>query len=99
LGDEGEKAGEELADVGAGGELREFGEEVGGEVFRVVVSRLGCGGDQRRVAETQVGAGVQNGEAAAATVGGEMLTPRSALGFALKGALRFALGKVMIDWS
>jgi hypothetical protein len=44
FGDEGEKAAEELADVGAGGEFGEFGEEVGGEVFRVVVIWLGCSG-------------------------------------------------------
>jgi hypothetical protein len=39
FGDEGEEASEELADVDAGGEFGEFGEEVGGEVFRVVVLR------------------------------------------------------------
>jgi len=99
FGDEGEEAAEELADVDAGGEFGEFGEfgeEVGGEVFRVVLRGLALGGDQRRVAETQVGAGVQNGETAAATIGGEMPTPRSALGFALNRALRFVLGRGMI---
>jgi len=52
FGDEGEKAAEELADVGAGGELGEFGEEVGGEVFRVVVDghRNGDGETVGRVA-------------------------------------------------
>src|ERR1700682_3821727 len=48
------------------------GGEVGGEVFGVVVWRLGGGGDQGGVAETEVGAGIQNGETATATVGGEM---------------------------
>jgi hypothetical protein len=43
FGDEGEKAAEELADVDAGGELGEFGEEVGGKVFRVVVEWDGSG--------------------------------------------------------
>jgi hypothetical protein len=43
FGDEGEEAAEELADVGAGGELGEFGEEVGGEVFRVVLEWDGSG--------------------------------------------------------
>lgn len=37
MGDKGEEAGEELADVDAGGEFGEFGEEIGGEVFLVVV--------------------------------------------------------------
>jgi hypothetical protein len=41
FGDEGEEAAEELADVDAGGELGEFGEEVGGEVFRVVLEKGG----------------------------------------------------------
>jgi len=72
FGDEGEEAGEELADVGAGGELRKFGEKVGGEVFRVVLWRLGRGGVQRGMAETKVRAGVEHGETAAGTVGGEM---------------------------
>jgi len=71
LGDESKEAGEELADVRAGGELGEFGEKVGGEVFRVVLWLL-SGGDQGGVAETEVRAGVENGETAAGTVGGEM---------------------------
>ena len=72
FGDEGEEAGEELADVGAGGELGEFGEEVGGEVFRIVLWRLGHGGDQGGMAETKMRTGVEDGETAAGTVGGEM---------------------------
>jgi hypothetical protein len=40
FGYEEEKAGEELADVGAGGEFGEFGEKVGGEVFGVIELRL-----------------------------------------------------------
>jgi hypothetical protein len=44
FGDEGEEAAEKLADVDAGGEFGEFGEEVGGEVFRVVVLWMGCRG-------------------------------------------------------
>ena len=43
FGDEGEKAAEELADVDAGGEFGEFGEEVGGEIFRVVMLGPGRG--------------------------------------------------------
>jgi hypothetical protein len=60
FGDENEESSEELADVGSGGELGEFGEKLGGEVFVVVLRRLGIGGD-RSVAETEMGAGVQDG--------------------------------------
>jgi len=72
FGYESEEAGEELPDVRAGGELGEFREEVGGEVFGVVVRRLGDGGDQGGVTETEIGAGIQNSKTATATVGGEM---------------------------
>ncbi len=41
FGDEDEEAGEKLVDVEAGAELGEFGEEFGGEVFRVVLDRHG----------------------------------------------------------
>jgi hypothetical protein len=84
FGDEDEESGEELADVGSGGELREFGEEFGGEVGEVVLRRGGDGNDLS-VTETKVGAGVQDGETAAGTVGGEMAAPG--------GTLRYALGK------
>ena len=67
-----EEAGEELPDVRAGGELGEFGEKVGGEVFRVVLQGLGRGGDQGGMAETEIGASIQNSKTARATVGGEM---------------------------
>jgi hypothetical protein len=43
FGDEGELAGEELADVRTGGELGEFGEKVSGEVFRVGLDWKGNG--------------------------------------------------------
>jgi hypothetical protein len=41
-------------------------------------------------------ASVEDGEAAAGAVGGEMAAPRSVLGFALNFALRFVLGRGMI---
>jgi hypothetical protein len=94
FGDEGEEAAEELADVDAGGELGEFGEEVGGEVFRIIVSRLSR--DQGGVPETKVRAGVEDRETAASAVGSEMAATRSALGFALNCAFRFVLSRGMI---
>jgi len=74
FGDEKEEAGEELVDVDGGVELElgELGEKVGGEVFRVILWRLGRGRDQGGVAKTEVGASIQNSETATATVGGEM---------------------------
>lgn len=41
FGDENEEASEELADVNGGGEIRELGKEVGGEVFEVILGRHG----------------------------------------------------------
>jgi hypothetical protein len=59
FGDEDEEAGEKLVDVGARAELGEFGEEFGGELFRVVLQPLGHI-EQSGMAETKMGAGVQN---------------------------------------
>jgi hypothetical protein len=55
FGDENEEPGEKLVDVDGGVELGEFGEEVGGEVFRVVldVHRKGSRGVGLRVAEAK----------------------------------------------
>jgi hypothetical protein len=72
FGYESEEAGEELTDVRAGGELSEFGKEIGGEVFRVVLQGLGRGRDQGGVSEAEIGANIQNSKTATATVGGEM---------------------------
>ena len=44
LGDQSEQAGEKLAEIDRGGELRELWEEVGGEVFRIVTQLQGSGG-------------------------------------------------------
>jgi hypothetical protein len=53
FGDEDQEAGEKLADVEAGAELGEFGEEFGGEIFRVVLRRLGRS-EQSGMAETKI---------------------------------------------
>jgi hypothetical protein len=58
-----------LADVCAGGELKEFGEEVGGEVFRVGLNWKGNGGVCLGVTEAKARVNRQAGEAAALAVG------------------------------
>jgi hypothetical protein len=91
FGDEDEETGEKLVDVETGAELGEFGEEIGGEVFRVVL-RLGRG-EQSGMAETKMGASVQNRETTAATVGGEAAAAEGGLCLGL-GCVRHAgLGK------
>jgi hypothetical protein len=44
FGDESEETGEKLAEIDRGRELGELREEVGGEIFRVVVQLQGSGG-------------------------------------------------------
>ena len=44
LGDQSEQAGEKLAEIDRGGDLRELWEEVGGEVFRIVIQLQGSSG-------------------------------------------------------
>jgi len=87
FGDKDEEAGEELADVRTGGEFGKFGEKFGREVFRVVLWRLGDGGDQGGVAKTEIGASIQNTETAAATVGGEMAAAWMIGGAGLSGSV------------
>lgn len=67
-GDKDEEAGEKLAEVGAGGELRQ---EIGGEVFVVVVDghRNGDAGVCLGVAEAKARVSWQTGKAAALAVG------------------------------
>jgi hypothetical protein len=72
LGHLDEEAGEKLPDVGAGGELGEFGEEFGGEIVRVGRSGLRLG-----VTETKAGARVHDGKAALAAAGSAMLAARA----------------------
>jgi hypothetical protein len=53
-GDEREESAEKLADVRAGGELGEFGEEIGGEVFRITERLLvGAGVAQTEMVRTE----------------------------------------------
>jgi len=85
FGDEDEEAGEKLVDVDAGVELGELREEFGGEVFGVILRRLGRS-EQSGMAETKMGAGVQNSETTAAAIGGEVT--------AAGRVVRFGLGRV-----
>jgi len=65
FGDEDERPGQELLDVGGRLELRELGEEFGGEILGV---RLGRG--RAGMTETKTGAGVQNGKPTPAAIDG-----------------------------
>jgi len=65
LGDEDEQPREELLDVGGRLELRELGEEFGGEILGV---RLG--GRRAGMTETKTGAGVQNGKTTLTAIDG-----------------------------
>jgi hypothetical protein len=71
FGNEDQKAVEEFVDVHGGIELREFGKEIGGEVFRVAlgVQREGAGGAYLRVAVAEARVNWQAGKAAALAVG------------------------------
>src|SRR5712691_7674620 len=71
FGDEDQEAVEKCVDVYGGIELREFGEELRGKIFRVTlgVERKGAGGAHLRVAEAKARVGLQAGKAAAFSVG------------------------------
>jgi hypothetical protein len=62
LGEQDEQLGEDLVDVGGGGELGELADQVRGEVgdFKALKVKLG-------MAEAEAGVGVDNAEAAAAS--------------------------------
>src|ERR1700682_1352659 len=69
-GNQSEEAGEELAQIDSGGELGEFGEEVGREVFRVVVQLQGSGRfGQAEMVRTEAAVRLRASEAATLTVG------------------------------
>jgi hypothetical protein len=91
FGDEDEEAGEKRFDVETGAELGEFGEEFGGEVFGVVLRRLGRS-KQNGMAETKMGAGVQNSKTAAAAIGGEVTAAGRVVRFGLCRVRGVALG-------
>jgi len=67
-GDQDEQPGEELADIHARGELGEFREQVGGEVFGVGLGWYGSGDEGKEMAGTKTGLGCQAGEAAALAI-------------------------------
>jgi len=83
LGNQDEQPGKKLADIRARGELGEFREQVGGEVFGVGLGRdrSGDGGDGLRVAEAKTKVSRQTGKAAALAVGIEIGAARN-FGFA-----------------
>jgi hypothetical protein len=91
FGDEDEEAGEKLVDVDAGAELGELREEFGGEVFGVILRRLGRS-EQSGMTETKMGAGVQNNETAAAAIGGEVTAAGRVVRFGLCRVRGVALG-------
>jgi hypothetical protein len=91
FGDEDEEAGKKRFDVETGAELGEFGEEFGGEVFGVVLGRLGRS-KQSGMAETKMGAGVQNSETTAAAIGGEVTAAGRVVRFELCRVRGVALG-------
>ncbi len=71
-----EQAGEKLPDVGAGGELGEFGEEFGGEVHGVTWGWLAGGthgGTDGEMVKTKTKMGLGGGVAAAFAIGETML--------------------------
>jgi hypothetical protein len=78
LGDEDEEAREELADVRAGRELGEFGEKIGGEIFRVVVNVhwYGGAGVWLRMTEAKARVSLRARKAATLAVGIEIRTAR-----------------------
>src|SRR6266571_3421171 len=64
-----EETGEELANVGAGGEFGKFGEQIGGKVDGVTGGRREGGRDRMKVARTKAGLGFQPGQRAALAIG------------------------------
>ena len=69
-GNQSEEAGEELAHIDSGGELGECREEVGREVFRVVVQLQGSGRfGQAEMVRTEAEVRLRASEAATLTVG------------------------------
>jgi len=70
FGDQSEEAGEKLAEIDRGRELGELGEEVGGEIFRVVVQLKGSGGfGQAKMVRTKAEMRLRAREAATLAVG------------------------------
>ncbi len=69
-GDQSEETCEKLAEIDGGRELGELGEEVGGEVFRIVVQLQGSGGfGHAEMARTKAEVRLRASEAATLPVG------------------------------
>ena len=89
-GNQSEEAGEEFAQIDSGGELGEFGEEVGREVFRVVVQLQGSGRfGQAEMVRTEAEVRLRASEAATLTVG---VAIQATSGIVEEGAGRFREG-------
>ena len=70
FGNQSEESAEKLAEIDSGRELREVGEEVGGEVFRIVIQLQGSGGfGQAEMVRTEAEARLLAREAATLAVG------------------------------
>ena len=69
-GDQSEETGEKLTEIDSGRELREVGEEVGGEVFRIVIQLQGSGGfGQAEMVRAEAEVRLRASEAATLAVG------------------------------
>ncbi len=70
FGDQSEKAGEKLAEINRGRELGELREEIGGEVFRIVIQLQGSGGfGQAEMVRAEAEVRLRASEAATLAVG------------------------------
>src|SRR5216684_2992131 len=70
LGDQSEEAGEKLAEIDSGGKFGELREEVGGEIFRIVVQIQGSGGfGQAEMVRAEAEVRLRASEAATLAVG------------------------------
>ncbi len=70
FGDQSEEAGEKLAEIDGRREFGELGEEVGGEVFRIVIQLEGSGGfGQAEMVRTEAEVRLRASEAATLAVG------------------------------
>jgi len=69
-GDQSEETGEKLTEIDSGRELREVGEEVGGEVFRIVIQLQGSGRfGQAEMVRTKAEVRLRASEAATLPIG------------------------------
>jgi hypothetical protein len=70
FGNQSEEPAEKLAEIASGRELREVGEEVGGEVFRIVIQLQGSGGfGQAEMVRTKAEVRLRASEAATLPIG------------------------------